>query len=85
MARSILHKNVRELAASAKKTSQRNKAIESSHVSTTNSLHTASDDKKPTITDRSPSDAKKFDKSSAGKMQNNETRRNNGSILTVFT
>ncbi|CAL5213703.1 unnamed protein product [Lathyrus oleraceus] len=67
MARSILHKNVRELAASAKKTSQHNKAIESSHVSTTNSLHTASDDKKPTITDRSPSDAKKFDKLSAGR------------------
>lgn len=39
MARSTLHKNVRELAASAKKTSQDNKAIKSSHVSTTNNFN----------------------------------------------
>ncbi|CAK8537750.1 unnamed protein product [Lathyrus sativus] len=67
MARSILHKSVKELGASAKKASQHNKAIKSSHVSTTNNLHTASDNKKTTATDRSPSDVKKFDKLSAGR------------------
>ncbi|GAU25362.1 hypothetical protein TSUD_217000 [Trifolium subterraneum] len=64
MARSIVHKKVRELDALAKKTSQYNKAIKSSHVSTTNNLHTAADNKKPTITDRRPSDVKKIGKSS---------------------
>ncbi|MCH82499.1 mutS2 protein-like [Trifolium medium] len=65
MARSIVHKKVRELDASAKKTSQYNKAIKSSHVSTTNNLHTAAaDNKKPTITDRRPADVKKIGKSS---------------------
>ncbi|XP_045829113.1 endonuclease MutS2 isoform X3 [Trifolium pratense] len=65
MARSTVHKKVRELDASAKKTSQYNKAIKSSHVSTTNNLHTAAaDNKKPTITDRRPADVKKIGKSS---------------------
>ncbi|CAI8585759.1 unnamed protein product [Vicia faba] len=64
MARSILHKNVRELGASAKKISQHNKAIKSSPVSTTNDLHTASDNNKSTLTDRNPSDVKKIEKSS---------------------
>ncbi|WJX63469.1 hypothetical protein P8452_48350 [Trifolium repens] len=64
MARSIVHKKVRELDASAKKTSQYSKAIKSSQVSTTNNLRTAPDNKKTTITDRSPSDVKKIGKSS---------------------
>lgn len=81
MARSILHKNVRELGASAKKSSQHNKTIKSSHVSTTtNNLHTTSDNDKSTITDRSPSDVKKIEKSSTGIMQNNETR----TVINIF-
>ncbi|XP_004490531.1 uncharacterized protein [Cicer arietinum] len=64
MARSILHKKVREMDASSKKMSQHNKAIKSSHVSTTNNLHTAADNKEPAITDRSPSGVKKINQSS---------------------
>lgn len=64
MSRSILHKKVRELDASAKKTLQHGKAIKSSRVSTTNNLHTAADNKEPTSTNKSPSDVKKIDKSS---------------------
>lgn len=64
MSRSILHKKVRELDASAKKTSQHDKAIKSSRVSTTNNLHTAADNKEPASTNKSPSVVKKFDKSS---------------------
>lgn len=72
MSRSILHKKVRELDASAKKTSQHDKAIKSSRVSTTNNLHTAADNKEPASTNKSPSVVKKFDKSSTGIMQDNE-------------
>lgn len=75
MARSILHKKVREMDASSKKMSQHNKAIKSSHVSTTNNLHTAADNKEPAITDRSPSGVKKINQSSTGIMQDNETKR----------
>lgn len=65
-ARSILHKKVRELVASAKQTSQHNKAIKSSHSSSTGNLHTTADKKEPTITDTSPSAVKKFNQSSTG-------------------
>lgn len=63
MARSILHKKVREMDASAKKTSQHNKAPQ---PSTTNNIHTAADNKEPPITDRSPSAVKNLNKSSTG-------------------
>lgn len=66
MARSILHKKVREMDASAKKTSQHNKAIKSSQSSTTNNIHTAADNKEPPITDISPSAVKNLNKSSTG-------------------
>jgi hypothetical protein len=80
MARSILHKKVRELDASAKKTSQYSKAIKSSQVSTTNNLRTAPDNKKTTITDRSPSDVKKIGKSSKGIMEYNDIRSKYGKL-----
>ncbi|XP_019460770.1 PREDICTED: uncharacterized protein LOC109360376 isoform X1 [Lupinus angustifolius] len=60
MARSILHKKVRQLDASPKKPSQPNKTIKSSQSSATNNRHTAADSKEPTtIADGSASAVKK--------------------------
>ncbi|CAJ1970580.1 unnamed protein product [Sphenostylis stenocarpa] len=66
MARSILHKKVRELDASAKQPSQNIKTISSSHFSATNKSQTAADNKVPTVADRSTSAVKVFKQSSSG-------------------
>lgn len=64
MARSILHKKVRELDVSAKQTSQNSKEpTRSSDSSATNKSQTAADNKEPTITDKSASAVKVFNQS----------------------
>ncbi|KAL2317545.1 hypothetical protein Fmac_031421 [Flemingia macrophylla] len=70
MARSILHKKVRELDVSAKKTSQNNKeATRSSDLSATNKSQSAADSKEPTIADRSASAVKVYNKSRSDKSE----------------
>jgi len=75
MARSILHKKVRELDISAKQPSQNIKTISSSHLSATNKSQTAENNKKPTVADRSTSAVKVFSQSSSdsGMWKDNET------------
>ncbi|KAE9605977.1 putative DNA mismatch repair protein MutS [Lupinus albus] len=61
MARSILHKKVRQLDASSKKPLQPSKTINSSQSSATKNCHTAADNKEPTTTaDGSASSVKKI-------------------------
>ncbi|XP_027369144.1 uncharacterized protein LOC113874979 [Abrus precatorius] len=69
MARSIIHKKVRELDASAKQPSQNNKTIKISHPSATNKSQTAAYNKEPTIADRSASAVKVFNQSSSDKSE----------------
>ncbi|XP_057442336.1 uncharacterized protein LOC130734057 isoform X2 [Lotus japonicus] len=68
-ARSDIHKKVREMDALAKQASQHKKSIKSSPSSATNSLHTAADNKKPTIADRSASAIKKLNQSSSDRFE----------------
>ncbi|KAH1262879.1 Endonuclease MutS2 [Glycine max] len=67
MARSILHKKVRELDASAKQPSQNNKTISSSNLSATNKSQTVAENKEPTIADKSASSVKVFNQSRSDK------------------
>ncbi|RZC26191.1 Endonuclease MutS2 [Glycine soja] len=67
MARSILHKKVRELDASAKLPSQNNKTISSSNLSATNKSQTVAENKEPTIADKSASSVKVFNRSRSDK------------------
>ncbi|TKY56407.1 DNA mismatch repair protein Msh2 isoform X1 [Spatholobus suberectus] len=69
MARSILHKKVRELDVSAKQPSQNNKAIRSSDSSATNKSQTAADNKELTTADRSASAVKVFNQSKSDKSE----------------
>ncbi|KAK7301021.1 hypothetical protein RJT34_11876 [Clitoria ternatea] len=71
MARSILHKKVRELDDSAKQPSQNNKVSKNSHSSATDKSQTAAeaDNKEPTIADRSASTVKVFNQSSSDKLK----------------
>ncbi|KAK7385470.1 hypothetical protein VNO78_31191 [Psophocarpus tetragonolobus] len=67
MARSVLHKKVRELDASAKQPLQNNKTISSSHLSATNKSQTVAENKEPVIADRSASTIKDFNQARSDK------------------
>ncbi|XP_014504858.1 uncharacterized protein LOC106764929 [Vigna radiata var. radiata] len=66
MARSILHKKVRELDVSAKQPPQNIKTISSSHLSATNKSQTAANNRESAVADRNTSAVKVFSESSSG-------------------
>lgn len=75
MARSILHKKVRELDVSAKQPPQNIKTISSSHLSATNKSQTAANNRESAVADRNTSAVKVFSESSSGSgmCKDNET------------
>ena len=89
MARSILHKKVRQLGASAKQPSKPNKAIKSSQSSATKDSPTAVDNKELTIADRNASAVKNINQSSSGicekiMKQDRNQRKLNSDELVYF-
>ncbi|KAG2391640.1 uncharacterized protein HKW66_Vig0125990 [Vigna angularis] len=66
MARSILHKKVRELDVSAKQPPQNIKTISSSHLSATNKSQTAANNRESVVADRNTAAVKVFSQSSSG-------------------